>query len=114
MGRRGREASVELEQSWRVRVREQASSGQSVAAYCASEELSAASFYAWRRTLAERDRLRRSAGRPQFVPVRVKTEASESSALDVVLGGGRVVRVGPGFDATLLRAVVAALEAAPC
>jgi hypothetical protein len=114
MGRRGREPSVELEQSWRARVREQQSSGQSVAAYCASEGLSAASFYAWRRTLAERDRRRRSAGRPQFVPVRVKAEASVPLPLDVVLDGGGVVRVGPGFDAALLRAVVAALEAAPC
>ena len=114
MARRGREPSVELEQLWRHQLHQQQSSGQSVAAYCASEGLSAASFYAWRRTLADRNRRRPPAGRPQFVPVRVTALAAGAASLDVVLDGGRVVRVGAGFDADLLRAVVAALEASSC
>jgi len=57
---------------------------------------------------------------PAFVPVRFAEAAATSqrsvdyAAIEVVLGGGRRVAVGPGFDEPTLRRVVAALESRPC
>ena len=57
---------------------------------------------------------------PAFLPVRF-TEAAVASqrpidgaAIEVVLGGGRRVAVGPGFDEQTLRRLVAVLESRPC
>ena len=53
---------------------------------------------------------------PAFLPVRLAEVAAPSpepavrAAIEVVLGAGRRVVVGPGFDAETLRRVVAALE----
>ena len=41
-------------------------------------------------------------------------EASDRSGVEIVLGPGRRVVVGPGFDAETLRRVVAVLEGRPC
>lgn len=53
---------------------------------------------------------------PAFLPVRFAAiippvnEPTSHPALEVVLGGGRRIAVGPGFDPETLRRVVAALE----
>jgi transposase-like protein len=98
-------------------------SGLSIRAFCRKHNLAEPSFYAWRRTLAERDPAarpvqqptpsrRREQGRvsPLFVPLRVTASAS---VLEVVLGG-RVVRVPAGFDPATLRQLLAVLEERPC
>jgi transposase-like protein len=98
-------------------------SGLSVRAFCGAHDLREPSFYAWRRTLAQRDRQRpapppatpSAAKRSQptrtdFVPVHVISVAT----LEVIVRTGQSVRVGVGFDAAHLRAVVTALEAKPC
>jgi hypothetical protein len=56
---------------------------------------------------------------PAFLPVRVRSESRAAelvpAGLEVRVRGGRSVRVEVGFDAELLRRVVAALEeGAPC
>ena len=116
------------ERYWRRQVAAWRRSGQSVRAYCAAEGLSEPSFYAWRRVLVERDRrggtkaIRggsadngavRDSG-SLFVPVRLVEESPPAAAVEVVLSGGRVVRVAAGFAAQTLREVVAALEDLPC
>jgi len=55
---------------------------------------------------------RRAAEQPAFVPVQVVADATptQASALEVVLLGGRTVRIAPGFDAATLRRVLAVLE----
>jgi hypothetical protein len=78
------------------------------------EAIPESAFYFWRRELAERDRRRRSNGRPRFVPVQMTAQPASNAMLEVVLRGGRTVRVSAGFDPEHLRAVVTALEAAPC
>jgi transposase len=112
---------------WRQHVAAWRRSGQSVRAYCAAEGLSEPSFYSWRRVLAERARHRVAKQRhvgstdqetvpdadSPFVPVRL-VEETTSTALEVVLRGGRVVRVPAHFATDTLRAVVAALEGLPC
>jgi hypothetical protein len=54
-----------------------------------------------------------------FLPVRfaeavVPQRPADHAAIEVILGGGRRVAVGPGFDEETLRRVVIALESDPC
>jgi hypothetical protein len=56
---------------------------------------------------------------PAFLPVRVVEaavagEASDRSGVEIVIGPGRRVVIGPGFDSETLRRVVAVLEDRPC
>ena len=126
------------EQHWRRHVAAWRRSGQSVREYCRAEGLSEPSFYAWRRVLADRtprgaahagdgvasEQAAATRGRggatggstaaSPFVPVRLVQDATRAEAVEVVLRGGRVVRVAAGFAAKTLRDVVAALEDLPC
>jgi hypothetical protein len=70
-------------------------------------------YWKWKLGKAE---ARRGAARPEFVevvtPATLGTSGEVSlDALEVVLGGGVVIRVPARFDADALRRVVAALEA---
>jgi hypothetical protein len=47
-----RPKNLGLEHTWRLRLRRQATSGLSISAFCKREQVSTASFYAWRRRLA--------------------------------------------------------------
>jgi transposase-like protein len=110
---------------WRQMVRQWLDSGQSVRAFCRAHNLAEGSFYAWRRTIASEQRDQqagcrrglngpsRSVSPPLFIPVQLSAVAA--APLEVVLQGGRVVRVPTGFDATTLRQLLAVLaEAPPC
>jgi transposase-like protein len=108
----GKPRDPRKEQFWRRMLRQWQRSGLSVRAFCEQHDLSQPSFYAWRRTLAERD-----AQAVAFVPVEVLSDTltlspSEAAAggLELVLAGGRVLRIGPAFDAPTLRRLLAALE----
>jgi transposase-like protein len=99
-------------------VRQWRRSGQTARAFCAEHDLSEPSFYAWRRTLAERD-----AEAVHFVPVQVVPERASAPAaadqvsvgLELVLDGHRVLRIGPGFDAATLQRLLPLLEEGrPC
>jgi hypothetical protein len=100
------------ERFWRTTVRQWRRSGLSVRAFCQQQCLSEPNFYAWRRILAERQ-----AEGVHFVPVKVATEPrsvpaanGSASGLELVLGRGRVLRVGAGFDADTLQRLLAVLE----
>jgi hypothetical protein len=115
---RGPHLNPVLEQTWRDRIARWTTDGLSIRAFCAREGLSEPSFYAWRRTLRERDAgtlppTAPAPDAPAFVPVHV-LPAAPPVALDLVLRSGLTVRVPPGFDPGHLRAVVAALEGRPC
>ena len=101
MGRAARGGNKEP--YWRQVLARWRSSGLSVRAYCKAQGVSVQSFYRWRRELQRRDR-----DRPQFLPVRVVAEpvasGGDGGAIEVVLTGGRCLRVRPGFDrATLIQ-----------
>jgi hypothetical protein len=88
------------------------SSGLSVRAFCEEQGFSQPSFYAWRRTLAERD-----AAAVPFVPVSLAPEPQAPSkadglagAVELVLNDGRRLRVVPGFDAPTLKRLLTLLE----
>lgn len=100
---------------------EQATSGQTVAAFCVGRGIAASTFFAKRRALARpavdavdaafvevlaagHDR-QRPGQRPAGSPA-----SAESAALELVLACGAKVVVGEGFDAALLRRVVEVLS----
>jgi hypothetical protein len=131
-----------LEQFWRAKLAKWIASGLNIRDFCRRHRLGEPAFYFWRREIAHRDGTpvatstprakpaaptRRSSARsrrarpaprrsptatprPSFVALRVVPDVP----LEVVLRSGHLVRVPPGYDATHLRAVVTALEAAPC
>jgi transposase-like protein len=98
------------EQFWREVVAAWQESGRSVRAFCHSRRLQEASFYAWRRTLRQRDQQRAAAQPSKFVPVRVVPDA----LLEIVLPTGLVVRVPAATEAATVATLVAALRAASC
>jgi transposase len=106
----GKPRDPRKEQQWRDWIHQWQHSGLSVRAFCARHGLAPPSFYAWRRTLQQRDTA-------AFIPVRLVPDESPAPAasLEVVLAGGRCVRVPPGFDPATLRQLLALLqEALPC
>lgn len=101
------------EQFWRKTLVDFQASGQSIRGFCGAHGLHESAFYFWRRELTRRDHRpakRTAASKPMFVPIRVVA----SQPLEVVLRTGQVVRVGPGFEAAHLQAVVDALEGRSC
>ena len=118
---------LEKERLWRGRLQEHAASGLSIRAYCRREGFGEALFYWWRREIARRgqqaarDGAKGREGRAKaavFAEVRVDSavvaEARETGAIEVLLRGGRSLRVGPGFDHATLLELARVLEAAQC
>ena len=106
----GRPRDQRKERDWRRRIREWRASGLSVRAFCDRHGLDESRFYVWRRQLEQPDGQATS-----FVPVRVVADEppAVASTLEVVLTGGRTIRVTAGFDATTLRRLLAVLEEQP-
>jgi transposase-like protein len=113
----GKRRDAAKERYWRRMIRQCRESGLSVRAFCEQHGLAEASFYGWRRTLGQR-----AAEAVDFVPVRVVPEPTtvpdahkSGHALELVLGSGRRVGIGPGFDAATLQRLLAVLEEGrPC
>ena len=96
---------------WRDLLRRHAASGMTVVAFCERERVSTASFYNWRRRLADDDRARQSASkRPAFVPVTVA--AQPSPCIEILLPTDVTIRVPDGADRQTIRDVLAACEEA--
>jgi hypothetical protein len=95
------------DQFWRTTVAGKVLSGQSVRAYCASRQISQASYYYWKRTLAARP-VRSSS--PAFAAVRVVADP----LFEIVLPTGLVVRVPVGTDPVAVARLVTALGGPPC
>jgi transposase-like protein len=95
------------ERLWRRVVARWFRSGLTVRSFCQAEGLNQATFYWWRRELARRDQ-----PKPAFLPVRVLAEKTgpHAAGVEVVLGNGRCVRVGVGFDPDTLLRIVELLE----
>ena len=114
-----REDARRMEEAWRR-------SGEKVGAFARRHAVGEERLRWWLRRL-RKEREGSSQQRPvRFAPVRLVEQSAAQpprqgqgparavGALEVLVAGGRVVRVGSDFDAALLRRVVAALEEAPC
>jgi transposase-like protein len=104
----------EREAFWRGALKRFDGSGLSVRAFCQRERLTESAFYAWRRTIAQRDgdrRQRGTPGRPSFLPLRVTHHAAPDSSISIELAGGRVLRLPDSTSPERLAALIHALEA---
>jgi hypothetical protein len=113
----GRSRDPGKERFWRSHLKRWLTSDLSIRAYCRRHHLAEQSFYAWRRTLAQRDAAVAKVPAPPltFVPLHLTPEPTPATpSLEVVLGNGRRLFVGPGFDAASLRTLLAVLEERPC
>lgn len=100
------------ERFWRRLMRQWRRSGLSIRDFCAEQQISEPSFFAWRRTIAQRD-----AEAARLVPVRVVPDEKAVTArdasgngLELLLGDGRVLRIGPRFDGPTLTRLLSLLE----
>jgi hypothetical protein len=112
----GKPRDPRKEQHWRDLIARWQGSGLSVRAFCQRQRLAVPSFYAWRRTIRQRDGRAHPAAAPiTFVPVQVRHDATDPpAALELVLTHGRCLRIPPGFDPAHLHALLRALEGSPC
>ena len=129
MSRRG-ERDRDKERFWRSILRQWRQGGQSIRDFCAAHHLAEPTFYAWRRTIAQRDDQARrqrhpdrhdsNPGQPDFVLLRLADPVAldpvaHTATLEVVVAGQRLVRVPVGFDAATLRQLLDVLEETrPC
>src|SRR5260221_4760647 len=86
-----------------------------VSELCEQHRLSELSFYAWRRVLKERGLLQARPPRhpptpPAFVKLTLDAAAPAVSAVELVLGDRRLLRLRPGFDPAMLLELVRLLE----
>jgi transposase-like protein len=96
----------------------------SIREFCERHHVSEASFFAWRRVLRQRGLLdeptdpktaKAAPKAPAFVKLTpVEPEPTPATAIELVLGDRRVLRVRPGFDADLLLQLVRLLEDPTC
>jgi hypothetical protein len=87
-------------------------SGLSVRHFCAEREVLEPSFYAWRRLLKRHDTEAVQLVPLQDLPELRSGRAAEqaSAGLELVLAGGPVMRIGPGFDTATLQGLLPLLE----
>lgn len=105
-----KQLSAELWTKWRELVSAQSQSGQTVSAFCRDRGLRDSLFYDWKKRI-------RKGEAAKFVEVKLKEPSEQRMpsperypAIEICLSKGRSLLVGPGFDASHLRALLAVLE----
>jgi hypothetical protein len=100
------------ERFWRDLIDRWKTSGQSIAAFCAAQRVSQATFYAWRKRLTSHSPRTTSPPSPTstFAPMRIVPDPTA----EVILPSGLVVRVPVGADAAAVARLVTALQGVPC
>ncbi len=114
MGRKKQD--VEKARFWRSTIREAARSGISVREFCRRRKLQESQFYWWQRRLSlvgSRRGKHQSAVPASFALVSEEPNASDAG-IELVLAGGRRLRIARGVDEATLRAVLAAVEPGGC
>lgn len=113
MGQARRESSEKREVKWREAVACQAASGLTVREFCEQNGLREPSFYAWRRTLQERDAQRQAneATGPAFLPVKLAPpNALPAPGFALEFPSGRILRLPESLSIERLAAIVRAIE----
>lgn len=117
----GQRRDAALEARWRAVLARYRRSGLSVRAFCRREGLPESAFYAWRRTIRQRDGGGNAGDRtptvastvaPAFVPVMVqaKDAGRDAGAMVMELRGGRVLRLPLSMPPAQVAAIVRAIE----
>lgn len=112
----GAKRNGEREREWRDVLRRQARSRLSVAEFCRREELSQPSFYAWRRTITQRDgrRPNHSDSDPPavgFLAVRLSgVSPCVEASITIELAQGLVLRLPEATSAVRIAELVRALQ----
>jgi hypothetical protein len=94
---------------WAARFGRFAATELTVADFCRREHVSVPAFYYWKRRLG--GDVPAPATAPRLLPVRL---AASATPVELVLPGGLVLRLAPGCDLDLVRALAAALGGPPC
>src|SRR3972149_5714480 len=105
------ERDAAKERFWRDVLKRQAKSGLSVRALCQREQLTESAFYAWRRTVAERNGEVKSQRAPAFLPMMVTDRSARESLIEMELAGGRGLRLRESIPVARRAELVHALEA---
>ena len=94
------------ESQWRETLQRYSASGLSVREFCRQEKLTKSNFYAWRRTLDERN----GKPAPAFVPAVVADKPACDASITIELAGTCVLRLPESIAATKIAELVHALE----
>ncbi len=95
---------------WRELLARHVTSGLSVRAFCRQEKLNESSFYAWRRTIGQRDREAARRVAPAFVPAVVTDEGIDDASLAIELPCGCVLRLSGSTAVEQVADLVIALQ----
>ena len=115
----GNKHDVEKARFWQTTIREAARSGVSIREFCRRRKLKESQFYWWQRRLSMSRRSaasgrRRQAGGPASFALVSEEPGGNDAGIELVLAGGRRLRIARGVDEATLRAVLAAVEPAGC
>lgn len=98
MANHEREAKREV--YWRDVLQRHALSGLTIGAFCQREQFTKSAFYAWRRTIAERDAEVKPVQRPAFLPEVVEGDSPRDGGIRIELAGGHSSPVADGTTST--------------
>src|SRR5687768_9236291 len=104
--------NLERWQSWRDVIRRQEESGLSVAAFCREQQVPPASFFAWRKKLAEADQDENASQQAQvkFVPIELSPCTPSAANFEIVGPTGSRGVVPAQFEAESLRVILCVLQ----
>jgi hypothetical protein len=108
---------VEKARYWRTIIREAARSGLSTREFCRQRKLHASQFYWWQRRWMTSRRIpngSKAVPKPASFALVSEEPGMADAGIELVLAGGRRLRIARGVDAQTLRAVLAALDAEGC
>ena len=77
-------------------------SGLNVREFCRREQLAETSFFAWRRTIRQRDGEVKSSDRPAFVPAVVTDTPPCDTSIVLELGSGRALKLPESISAAAI------------
>ena len=109
---------VEKARYWQAVIRDAARSGMSTRAFCRQRKLRECQFYWWQRRLKQKrpptSTPRGAANNPASFALVSDEAGSADAGIELLLSGGRRLRIAKGVDEPTLRSVLAALEQPGC
>lgn len=111
----GHKPDREKARFWRKAVHDAARSGLSIREFCRQRKLHESQFYWWQRNLAAKPAppANQPDGAASFALVSGEAGAPDAG-IELVLSGGRRLRIAKGVDEATLRSVLAALDERGC